>query len=361
MNFSLGDENVYISTNGMAQIGNWMFLETQQIDVPVAGALKHRPLIEFTEADFYDKRADLSHIAAIAGIVLFTHWTCYLHCDSSPLPAITGDLNQREDILLPTTAQGKSPLVVNGIEVKHEITGWKQFGLNGKQYVLQEGPLKLARFRLVTGSKITIPSTINIPKILAKPKMTKKERDAAKATGAVEKEAAFVMKDLRFYFSNIKAQLILSVTWDGGTTSWELKSTISGFLKIQLSGYLYDIVCHCEEKFEAYITHLRTGARNPGEDEDEDIEETDPPDNEENFAFLQVEIRDIQNDLRKSMKDQEAAKGYQKGVFTKKVKQANEIYRELQQQIRDLGDKLNLSIDTEMFEEIVPQGWPSKK
>lgn len=61
------------------------------------------------------------------------------------------------------------------------------------------------------------------------------------------------------------------------------------------------------------------------------------------------------------MKDQEAAKGYQKGVFTKKVKQANEIYRELQQQIRDLGDKLNLSIDTEMFEEIVPQGLAIKE
>lgn len=99
---------------------------------------------------------------------------------------------------------------------------------------------------------------------MAKPKMTKKERDAAKATGAVEKEAAFVygvaFKDEKnegpkVLLTNIKAQLILSVTWDDGTTSWELKSTISGFLKIQLSGYLYDIVCHCEEKFEAYITH----------------------------------------------------------------------------------------------------------
>lgn len=77
-------ENIYISTNGMAQIGNWMvaedgtpaddkvfrnwaehFLKEKGTKIPAVDALKYRPLIEFKEVDFYDKRADLSHIAAI--------------------------------------------------------------------------------------------------------------------------------------------------------------------------------------------------------------------------------------------------------------------------------------------------------
>ncbi|RPB23785.1 hypothetical protein L211DRAFT_868368 [Terfezia boudieri ATCC MYA-4762] len=363
-------ENIYISTNGMAQIGNWMvaedgtpaddkvfrnwaehFLKEKGTKIPAVDALKYRPLIEFKETRSQTRLQN----AGVQANAKMPSWAQQPPLDLGPLPSLTGDLDKREDIPLPTTAQGKSPLVINGTEVKCEITGWKQFGLNGKQFVLQEGPLMVARFQLVAGSKITVPSILNIPKISAKPKKNKKDRDADKVAGVQEKQAAYVygvaFKDEKnegpkVLLTNIKANSssVLPGMTDPPAGNSSQRSQVSSRLNHRGTYMTLRAAAKINSRHKSLTSKnlhgeqawARRRRRTRAKTKKKKMGDADAQD-EQKFRFIEQQINETQEALRKYMTERNVAKAYAK------------------------GQKLNIPVEPELLDVIVPQGWPPKK
>lgn len=265
-------------------------------------------------------------------------WAQQPPLDLGPLPSLNGDLDKREDIPLPTTAQGKSPLVINGTEVKCEITGWKQFGLNGKQFVLQEGPLMVARFQLVAGSKITVPSILNIPKISAKPKKNKKDRDADKVAGVQEKQAAYVygvaFKDEKnegpkVLLTNIKANSssVLPGMTDPPAGNSSQRSQVSSRLNHRGTYMTLRAAAKINSRHKSLTSKnlhgeqawARRRRRTRAKTKKKKMGDADAQD-EQKFRFIEQQINETQEALRKYMTERNVAKAYAKGLLMKKIK-----------------------------------------
>ena len=203
--------------------------------------------------------------------------------DLGPLPdPKSSKIYQPEVHPLPSAPRFLAPIVINGVLVERVVRSYRTIGRKGIQYVLQEGPLLHARFRLVPSSKLVLKrpdSTLQRVKALPRVKAEDKDPNAPKVEGIF----AVAFRDPNnegpaVLMKYPKAYVVIGVQWTDKSMSWEMKSAVTKFLKGQTVHFLYDIATRSEDKFRKYVASLRELQPPPECEGCEDLE--DPSDDQ---------------------------------------------------------------------------------